>query len=70
MQNMDDGTERPEEQGNGLGTGAESSEARGLIGVSLKALYQALEQEPIPDLFIDLLERLEKAETTAAERAP
>ncbi|KSV95955.1 MULTISPECIES: NepR family anti-sigma factor [Sinorhizobium/Ensifer group] len=49
---------------------AENSDAHGLIGARLKALYQALEQEPVPELFVDLLEKLEKAEAAAAERGP
>lgn len=67
---MDDGTERREGQGGGLGGTTERSHAHGLIGARLNALYQALEQEPVPDLFIDLLEKLEKAEAAAAERRP
>ena len=70
MQNMDDGTERREGQGGGPGVAAENSDAHGLIGARLKALYQALEQEPVPELFVDLLEKLEKAEAAAAERGP
>lgn len=34
----------------------------GLIGSKLKALYRAIEQEPVPDLFIDLLQKLDDAE--------
>ncbi|MXN63640.1 RNA polymerase [Stappia sp. GBMRC 2046] len=32
------------------------------IGRKLKAYYQAIEAEPIPDKFLDLLEKLEEAE--------
>ena len=32
------------------------------IASKLKALYSAVEQEPIPDTFLDLLEQLDKAE--------
>lgn len=32
------------------------------IASKLKALYSAVEQEPIPDMFLDLLEKLDKAE--------
>ncbi len=32
------------------------------IADKLKALYTAVEQEPIPDIFLDLLERLDRAE--------
>ncbi|MGO4618792.1 NepR family anti-sigma factor [Ensifer sp. 2YAB10] len=66
---MDDGIERGDGPGRGLDAVAEGSDARGLIGARLKALYQALEQEPVPDLFIDLLEKLDKAEAATAERA-
>lgn len=34
-----------------------------LVGASLKALYSAVEQEPVPALFIELLGRLEQAES-------
>lgn len=64
---MDDAIERRDGPGRELGVAAEVPDAHELIGARLKALYQALEQEPVPDLFIDLLEKLEKAE--AAERA-
>ncbi len=42
---------------------AEASDPNGLIGSKLKALYRALEQEPVPDLFIDLLQKLDEAES-------
>lgn len=32
------------------------------IADTLKALYTSLEQEPIPDIFLDLLERLDSVE--------
>ncbi|MBP1861956.1 hypothetical protein J2Z75_005485 [Rhizobium herbae] len=32
------------------------------IASKLKALYSAVEREPIPDMFLDLLEKLDKAE--------
>ncbi|MGH6808121.1 MAG: NepR family anti-sigma factor [Ensifer adhaerens] len=41
---------------------ARGSDPNGLIGSKLKALYRAIEQEPVPDLFIDLLQKLEDAE--------
>lgn len=34
------------------------------IAKKLKALYAEVEQEPIPDIFLDLLERLDKVEKT------
>ncbi|WVT73879.1 NepR family anti-sigma factor [Sinorhizobium chiapasense] len=66
---MDDGIERRDGSGRELDVAAEGPDAHGSIGARLKALYQALEQEPVPDLFIDLLEKLEKAEAAAAEHA-
>jgi hypothetical protein len=38
------------------------------IAAKLRALYSAIEQEPIPDLFLDLLEKLDKAERTGKSR--
>jgi Anti-sigma factor NepR len=35
------------------------------IAFKLKALYSQIEQEPIPDIFLDLLERLDSAEKAA-----
>ncbi|OLP58091.1 hypothetical protein BJF93_05510 [Xaviernesmea oryzae] len=32
------------------------------VASKLKAFYAAVEQEPIPDMFLDLLEQLDKAE--------
>jgi hypothetical protein len=32
------------------------------IANKLKALYSAVEQEPVPDMFLDLLEKLDRAE--------
>lgn len=32
------------------------------IASKLKALYNSVEREPIPDMFLDLLEKLDKAE--------
>ncbi len=34
----------------------------GQIGNKLQALYAAAESEPIPDMFLDLLEKLDAAE--------
>ncbi len=36
------------------------------IGEQLKALYRSIEEEPIPDHFLDLLEKLDEAETRAS----
>lgn len=41
---------------------AGKADSNGQIASKLKALYSAVEQEPIPDLFLDLLEKLDRAE--------
>ncbi|MNL89566.1 hypothetical protein D3C87_2199660 [compost metagenome] len=54
-----------DERGAGAGETAKASrvsDPNGLIGSKLKALYRAIEQEPVPDLFIDLLQKLDDAE--------
>ncbi|WP_372352991.1 NepR family anti-sigma factor [Pararhizobium sp. BT-229] len=38
------------------------------IASKLRALYSAVEQEPIPDMFLDLLEKLDKAEQRGKSR--
>ncbi|HEV7307102.1 NepR family anti-sigma factor [Ensifer sp.] len=40
------------------------------IGARLKALYEELEREPLPTIFVDLLEKLDRAEMAAANGAP
>ncbi len=58
-------TNIPENQrraGMGSRTGIASSDPNAQIASKLKALYNAVEQEPIPDLFLDLLEKLDQAE--------
>ncbi|CAN7228224.1 NepR family anti-sigma factor [Rhizobium sp. LjRoot98] len=42
--------------------GARATDPNGQIASKLKALYSAIEQEPIPDTFLDLLEKLDQAE--------
>lgn len=37
------------------------------IGDQLRLLYKSVEQEPIPDKFLDLLEKLDEAEAAAGE---
>ncbi len=39
------------------------------ISRRLKALYNAVEQEEIPDRFLDLLERLDAAESASTRKA-
>ena len=37
------------------------------VAAKLKAFYSAVEQEPIPDMFLDLLEQLDRAEKAGEE---
>ncbi|MDW5314064.1 NepR family anti-sigma factor [Rhizobium sp. PL01] len=46
----------------GSRAGVGSSDPNAQIASKLKALYSAIEQEPIPDTFLDLLEKLDQAE--------
>ena len=39
-----------------------ATDPNGQIASKLKALYSSVEQEPIPDTFLDLLEKLDQAE--------
>jgi hypothetical protein len=39
------------------------------IGVKLKSLYAAVQDEAIPDRFLDLLEKLDQAELLASAKA-
>ncbi|MCA1370868.1 hypothetical protein I6F15_26300 [Bradyrhizobium sp. BRP14] len=41
---------------------AEKTDPHTQIASKLKALYQAVESEPVPQHFIDLLQRLDEAE--------
>lgn len=41
---------------------AEQTDPNRIISQKLKALYSAVEQEGIPDRFMDLLEKLDQAE--------
>jgi hypothetical protein len=55
----------PENQrraGMGGRAGTRTTDPNGQIASKLKALYSAVEQEPIPDTFLDLLEKLDQAE--------
>lgn len=40
-----------------------------LIGVRLRSLYAAVQEEAIPDRFLDLLEKLDQAEMASAKAA-
>jgi len=48
--------------GMGSRAGVGTSDPNAQIASKLKALYNAVEQEPIPDTFLDLLEKLDQAE--------
>ncbi|OOG66588.1 hypothetical protein BLJAPNOD_03974 [Ensifer sp. M14] len=56
--------ERSAEEGRTAKAGS-GLDPNGLIGSKLKALYRAIEQEPVPDIFIDLLQKLDDAEAHA-----
>ncbi|PDT85948.1 NepR family anti-sigma factor [Sinorhizobium sp. BJ1] len=45
-----------------LAAGARKSDANGAVASRLRALYQAVESEPVPQQLIDLLRRLDEAE--------
>ena len=51
---------RGRRNGSGLGPNAE-------IGRKLRAFYRSVEVEPIPDRFLNLLEKLDEAERKAAD---
>lgn len=42
--------------------GAEGLDANSEIGAKLKALYSSLQDEPIPERFLDLLDKLDESE--------
>jgi|GEM_PF-543200 len=63
MQDDDNGQGRRTTRGrdeDGLGTNSD-------IGSKLRALYSAAEAEPIPDKFLDLLEKLDLAERATSD---
>jgi len=43
----------------------DSSKEQSLITAKLKSLYESIQNEAIPDRFIDMLEKLEEAERRA-----
>ena len=45
----------------------ENSDPNRIISTKLKALYDSVEQEGIPDRFLDLLEKLDAAERKQSE---
>lgn len=58
----------PENQRRAGRTDARGADPHAQIASKLKALYSAVEQEPIPDMFLDLLEKLDKAEHLGKSR--
>ncbi|WP_077962287.1 NepR family anti-sigma factor [Ensifer adhaerens] len=62
---MDEETGKHGGVGQQRGGTAEALDFGGSIGASLKALYRSLEQEPVPELFLNLLEKLDQAEAAA-----
>jgi hypothetical protein len=54
-------TSRPRRNDDGLGPTSD-------IGARLRALFGAVQDEPIPDRLIDLLEKLDQAEDNAAPK--
>lgn len=58
----------PENRRRACGAGDGMMDPNNQIASKLRALYSAVEREPIPDLFLDLLERLDKAEQTGKSR--
>ncbi|AUX75343.1 NepR family anti-sigma factor [Sinorhizobium fredii] len=48
-------------------TGATKSDANGIVVSRLRALYQAVESEAVPQQFIDLLRRLDEAERAQSD---
>lgn len=51
--------QQPEDQGNGKGL---DGEAQKHIGRMLKATYEEIAHEPVPDKFLELLKQLEASE--------
>ncbi len=55
--------QQPEDQGNGQGNGKGlDGEAQKHIGRMLKATYEEIAHEPVPDKFLELLKQLEASE--------
>ncbi|WP_085929521.1 NepR family anti-sigma factor [Ensifer sp. BR816] len=50
-----------------LDSGAGNNDANTVVASKLRALYQAVEAEPVPQHFIDLLRRLDEAERAQSE---
>ena len=50
-----------------MAAGAAKNDANGIVASRLRALYQAVESEPVPQQFIDLLRRLDEAERAQSD---
>lgn len=59
---MNDIPENQRRTGRASRAGGGMMDPHNQIASKLRALYSAIEQEPIPDMFLDLLERLDQAE--------
>ncbi|APG90096.1 NepR family anti-sigma factor [Sinorhizobium americanum] len=46
---------------------AANNDANGIVASRLRALYEAVESEPVPQQFIDLLRRLDEAERAQSD---
>jgi hypothetical protein len=55
------GVPRPRRTEDGLGSNSD-------IGAKLRAFYGAVQDQPIPDKFLDLLEKLDQAERTVKQK--
>ena len=55
-------SDRPAKPARPPATGKGAIPLESQIAETLKAFYTSVEQEPIPDLFLDLLERLDSVE--------
>lgn len=65
---MSDIPENHRRVGSARKTGGSLKDPNAQIAAKLKALYTAVEEEPIPDMFLDLLEKLDQAERVVKTR--
>jgi hypothetical protein len=56
------GKKMPQEFAGRRGGGPEKPDPNRIISMKLKALFEAVEEEGIPERFLNLLERLDEAE--------
>lgn len=59
---MNDSSKKGSVAGESVRNYSGSIDANSEIGSKLKALYSALQEEPIPEKFLDLLEKLDATE--------